>query len=130
MSRETAFVQAGVGGLFAAVSSFAYNHPRAKLMMLSLHLPLIYYAVNIYVKGHQVALLDHSKQTASLTKYDSLLLFAQVQRFFINVMVVRAAVCHISFWVNSTIEETNGERLFAFFLNKYLKTFEDIYAAR
>jgi len=130
MSGETAFVQAGVGGLFAAVSSFAYNHPRAKLMMLSLHLPLIYYAVNIYMQGYQIASLDHSKQTASITRYESLLLFAQIQRFFINVMVVRAAVCYISFWVNSTIEETNGERLFAFFLNKYLKTFEDIYAAR
>jgi len=115
-------------GITAMISFSASKTPRDKFNILSTHLTLVFYAVNMYLRTYKIESLAYTAKIGNATEYDDMLWYDRVYQFFISAMLVRAAVCHVSFWMYSTVEEANGERLFAFLLQKYLAIFKDIYA--
>jgi len=99
---------------------FVYANPRSRVIIISYHLLLAYHAVCVYMRVQQVGLLNYTPLTADGRKCYHVLYIARQSWCYIYLMLIRAAVCHISFWMNSTLEKANGKRLFAFILNKYL----------
>jgi len=128
MDEQVEYAELIMGELFTVLSFFVYNRSRAKVHIISFRLVLVHYAVNIYMRTHQLGSLSHTPQPTDEATFEGILGLARANRVWIAFMLLRAVVCHIFFGLNSTIGGAHGKRLFDLFLNTYLRIFEDIYA--
>jgi len=128
MNEKVPYFEIFIGrGITAMLSFSAYETPRDKFNILSTHLTLLFYAVNMYLRTCKIESLAYAAKIGNASEYDELVWYDRLYRLFISAMVVRAVVCHIFFWMYTTVEKARGERLFAFLLKKYLAIFENIY---
>jgi len=84
-------------GITAMISFSASKTPRDKFNILSTHLTLVFYAVNMYLRTYKIESLAYTAKIGNATEYDDMLWYDRVYQFFISAMLVRAAVCHVSF---------------------------------